>query len=451
MLSRRDHIIVKNNPSSLITLYYMALWGKFQGFTPSHNLIKLLQVRWTGQITDGIFQSALAAFILFSPERQPDAVKAALAFAVVLLPYSLVGPYVGIFLDRFSRKLVVQLANIFRGSILLIISLLVYQGSTGMTLTLFVLIAFGANRLILAGLSAGLPLLVNKKDLITANALAVTGGTISVVIGGGLGIALKNFLDSSQTGDFKDAILIAIAACGYLLAALFAIRIGRREIGPVNNEHTQEITGFKEMLEGFKILRRHGDALRGIFATGVQRGGITALTLMALLLERNTFNPPSDPDAGLRGFAYALAIAGIGIGLGAIAGPIGVAKFGRHKWIRISMLSPIIFLILFGIFPSEFVMIMTAFFVGGFGQSLKITNDALVQSKISDEYRGRIFAFYDVAVNGAIVSGAIIAALTLPKDGVSLLLPWLIAAAYLFAGLGLLRKAKFSADSNSTN
>ena len=95
------------------------------------SLPKLLRVRWTGQLTDGMFQSALASFILFSPERQPDAVKAALAFAVVLLPYSIVGPYVGIFLDRFSRKRVVQLANLFRAFDLLIIAYLIYKGSTG--------------------------------------------------------------------------------------------------------------------------------------------------------------------------------------------------------------------------------------------------------------------------------------------------------------------------------
>ena len=434
----------KNNPTLEITLLAMKLMAKFG------SLPKLLQVRWTGQLTDGMFQSALASFILFSPERQPDAFKAALAFAVVLLPYSIVGPYVGIFLDRFSRKRVVQLANLFRAFDLLIIDYLIYKGSTGIVLTLFVLISFGANRLILAGLSAGLPLLVNKKELVSANALAVTGGTIAVVIGGGLGIALKNILDVSNTGDFADGVLILISAGGYLLAALFAARFSKAEIGPQPHEVPQEIRGFGEVLQGFNILKKHDDALRGIFATGVQRGGITALTLMALLLERNTFNDPSDPDAGLRGFAYALAIAGIGIGLGALAGPYGVAKFGRHKWMRISMIAPIGFLMVFGFFPNEFMMILTAFFVGGFGQSFKITSDALVQSKIADEFRGRIFAFYDVAVNGAIVSGAMIAALTLPPGGVSLVLPWLIAISYTITALVLLRKSKFSTDSGST-
>ena len=48
-------------------------------------LFRLLRVRWTGQLTDGIFQSALASFVLFSPERQASAVNAAVNAAVPLL------------------------------------------------------------------------------------------------------------------------------------------------------------------------------------------------------------------------------------------------------------------------------------------------------------------------------------------------------------------------------
>jgi predicted MFS family arabinose efflux permease len=94
---------------------------------------------------------------------------------------------------------------------------------------------------------------------------------------------------------------------------------------------------------------------------------------------------------------------------------------------------------------NKFTMISSAFLVGLCGQGIKVTNDALVQSKIKDEYRGRVFAFYDVAVNAGIVSGAIGAALLLPDNGVTSLLPVIIAAFYLFAALVLMRKSKFSA------
>jgi len=423
----------------------MGIWPVSKG----SRLNRILTVRWSGQLTDGLFQSALASFVLFSPERAPDAVSAALAFAVVLLPYSLIGPYVGTFLDRFSRQRIIRNCNYIRAINLFIIAYLVNIGATGIILTIFVLLAFGVNRLILAGLSAGLPLLVKKEELIAANALAVTGGTIWVVIGGGIGIAAKNLVSQNYGADFADAIVILLASFGFTVAALSCFRLEKMEIGPLPHEQPYESHGFKEILEGLKILKLHPDTLRGITAVAMQRSGITALTLMALLLERNTFNDPLDPDAGLAGFGMALAIAGIGIGLGAIISPYGVLKFGRHRWMRLLMFGCIPPLLIYAYQVNEFTMIGSAFLVGLCGQGIKVTNDALVQSKIKDEYRGRVFAFYDITVNAGIVTGAIGAALLLPDNGVTSILPIIIAVIYLFAALLLMKKSKFSASATN--
>ncbi len=408
-------------------------------------LSRLLGVRWSGQVTDGLFQSALASFVLFSPERQADALSAAVAFAVVLLPYSLVGPFVGTILDRVSRQRALLFANAARGINLLVVAWLVFSGQTGIELTVFVLIAFGINRLILAGLSAGLPLVIESKSLISANALAVTGGSVLVVLGGGLGVAIRNLFDSLAVADHADAMLVLIASGGYLTASLMALRLGRKEIGPLPHEVKEASIkeGLIEMREGFAFLRTHQDAIRGILATAVQRGGITALTLTALLLQRNTFNSPDNPEDGLRGFGIVLAIAGIGITLGALTAPYGVARFGRHRWIKWSMLLSAFGPLILVVSQTEVALALTGFFVALCGQNVKVTNDALVQSKIDDYYRGRVFAVYDVLVNGAIVSGGLIAALLLPTSGVTPWVPALVSAMYLLVALRLLRPKKF--------
>jgi MFS family permease len=408
-------------------------------------LSRLLGVRWSGQATDGLFQSALASFVLFSPERQADALSAAIAFAVVLLPYSLVGPFVGTILDRVSRQRALLFANAARGINLLVVAWLVFSGQTGVELTVFVLIAFGINRLILAGLSAGLPLVIESKSLISANALAVTGGSVLVVLGGGLGVAIRNLFDSLAVADHADAMLVLIASGGYLTASLMALRLGRKEIGPLPHEVKEASIkeGLIEMREGFAFLRTHQDAIRGILATAVQRGGITALTLTALLLQRNTFNSPDNPEDGLRGFGIVLAIAGIGITIGALTAPYGVARFGRHRWIKWSMLLSAFGPLILVVSQTEIALALTGFFVALCGQNVKVTNDALVQSKIDDYYRGRVFAVYDVLVNGAIVSGGLIAALLLPTSGVTPWVPALVSAMYLLVALRLLRPKKF--------
>jgi MFS family permease len=413
-------------------------------------LSKLLAVRWLGQVTDGIFQSALASFVLFSPERQADPVAAALAFSVVLLPYSIVGPYVGTLLDRFSRQRIVQYSNYIRALNLVAVAFLVARSSTGALLTLFVLIAFGINRLILAGLSAGLPLVVLKEKLVVANAFAVTGGTIGVVIGGGLGIGFKKLFDAHLSSDHSAGLIVLTASSGYLLSGLLVKRLRRFEIGPKDLEETTQDAGWKEMIEGFLILRSHKDSLRGIIATAIQRGGLTSLTMMVLLLERNTYHNPKNPDAGLSGFAAMLTIAGFGIALGAFISPAIVRKIGRHLWIRIAMVIATPTLLLYIALPNVFTLGIAAFFLACTGQAVKVTNDALVQSRIHDEFRGRVFAFYDMAVNAAIVLGAGIAAALLPNSGKSLAVPLVIVCAYLLTTFLLLRKTTFSSHSHPT-
>ena len=90
-----------------------------------------------------------------------------------------------------------------------------------------VLLAFGLNRLILAALSAGLPLIVENHSLISANAMAVTGGSIFVVIGGGLGLGLRKIFDSFHNANHSDASMILIATIGYCLTSLLILRIGK--------------------------------------------------------------------------------------------------------------------------------------------------------------------------------------------------------------------------------
>ncbi len=407
-----------------------------------------------GQLTDGIFQSSLASFLLFSPERQPDAKSAAVAFAVVLLPYSLVGPFVGTILDRISRQRVILFANLFRAFTLIFIAGLIRNGATGIELTIFVLVAFGVNRLILAGLSAGLPLLFDtsgtegRNTLVSINATAVTGGTVFVVLGGGIGIGIRGLLEGSVNANQADGYLVLLSASSFFIAGLLALRLKKDQLGPLPHEvKRQSVVGaYQEMVEGFKLLRNIKDCFLGISATAVQRGGLTALTLMALLLNRNTFNDPANPEAGLAGFAFAITVAGIGITLGAVIAPFGVKKYGRHAWIRYSLLASAVLPIALAFEQNEFFLITTGFFAGMAGQGVKVTNDALVQSKIVDEYRGRVFAVYDVMVNAGIVSGAIIAAFVLPPNGVSSLLPALIAITYISVGLFALRKKKFNSD-----
>lgn len=421
----------------------------------SSRISRLFALRWSGQLTDGIFQSGLASFILFSPERQGNALAAATAFAIVLLPYSLVGPFVGTILDRFSRQRILFYCNLMRAVIASLVALLIWQGATGFWMVALVLAAFGINRLILAGLSASLPLLVAKEEktrerLVAINATAVTGGTVFVVLGGGVGIGIRNLM-AGVSANHADSLVILLASLAFLITALLALLLRREELGPEQHELKKAsfFAGMAEMRDGFMRLKACQDAMLGIIATGIHRSGLTALTLMALILQRNSFNSSNEPNAGLAGFALAAVVAGLGIAIGAIVAPLGVARFGRHRWIRWMLIASAIAPLILALEQSEPILLFTGFLTGACGQGVKVTNDALVQSQIVDQFRGRVFAVYDVIVNSAIVTGALVAALLMPKNGAGGSLPLLVSLSYLFVAIALLRPKYFHSSATS--
>ncbi|HEY1486748.1 MAG TPA: hypothetical protein VGF84_11645, partial [Micromonosporaceae bacterium] len=57
---------------------------------------RLLSVRLTSQFGDGLFQAALAVSVLFNPAQQTSPLKIAVGFAVLLVPFSVVGPFAGV-------------------------------------------------------------------------------------------------------------------------------------------------------------------------------------------------------------------------------------------------------------------------------------------------------------------------------------------------------------------
>src|SRR5262245_39374396 len=92
---------------------------------------RLLTVRVCSQIGDGLFQGGLAGSVFFNPQKAAGPMAIAVAFAILLLPYSALGPFVGVFLDRWSRRQVLFIANAIRALLVLPTSWLVWHSAEG--------------------------------------------------------------------------------------------------------------------------------------------------------------------------------------------------------------------------------------------------------------------------------------------------------------------------------
>lgn len=385
---------------------------------------RLFGVRLVAQFGDGLLQAALATFVLFSPERQPDAVKVAAAFAILLLPYSVIGPFAGVFLDRWRRRTVLVRANLLKALVTLPVIGLVLAANDGPVLGLTVLSVLGLGRFVLAGLSASLPHVVAGPDLVTANALTPTSGTIMTAIGAVVGVSLRAALGG---GDAGSAVVVGCALLAYVSAALVARLMAPDLLGPDGERPSDTVRGvLVGLVDGVRELRVHAPAGRAIVVVGVHRLAFGVLTAGGLLLVRYTFNPLAQADTALNQFALLTAAAAGGALVGAVLTPDASRRWGAVNWSAFALVqagTAGIGLVSVGAMLPDFpVLLGGALSLGFAGQSVKVCSDTLVQRFIPDDHLGRVFALFDMIVNVALVGGIVVFALVSPTSGQA---PWI--------------------------
>ena len=356
----------------------------------------------------------------------------AAAFATLLLPYSLVGPFAGVLLDRWRRRQVLVYANLVRAGMVLGVAGLSAADVTGIPLYAAVLACLSVNRFFLAGLSAALPHVVTRDELVMANSVSTTSGTVVAIIGGGIGFALKRLFGD---GSGADAEVIVVAALAYAVAGLLAARMDRDLLGPdLDGEpaRTREARAQRRPRAG----RRR--AARVVAPPGRPRAGGDRRAPV-LLRRLDHLGDPAVPEllprpgrrrrrprragGGVRGVRRRLLRRGGGHARGHAADPqAGV----DHGLLRVAAAAEAVFVVTI----VEWLLFVGAFVLGVAAQGSKICVDTIVQTSVDDAYRGRVFSFYDVLFNVAFVSAAAFGAAVLPSDGNSRGVYAVIAAGY---------------------
>ena len=114
---------------------------------------KLFASRLVSQTGDGVFNAGFAAYAFFSAQTFPDPVAAVNAFAVLYLPYSLIGPFAGVFIDRWSRRQIIVWGALIRAAMVVVAGFIVLAGQTGIPLYISALAVLGVNRFFLSASS----------------------------------------------------------------------------------------------------------------------------------------------------------------------------------------------------------------------------------------------------------------------------------------------------------
>lgn len=415
----------------------MRLTEDLLGLVALRGFRRLLTVRLLGQTGDGLVQAGLASLFFFHPQNMTTAAGVAGALVVMLLPFSLIGPFTGPFIDRWRRRQTLLVGNLLRAALTGLAAWALGQWGTGVMIYLLALVVLGVNRFLLADLSASLPQVVDARRLLTANSLVPSLGGAAIVLGAGVGFALRLLLPA---GPAQDTASLLAAALLYCAAAVAVSRLRRDELGPQHPAAGSLATALAHAGSDLVAAVRHLVARRSpalaLGTMAVQRF-VYGMELVTVILASRNLLAPGDADQGLLVFGTLMGALVAGHGLGVVLTPLAQERVPPPAWVVSCLLGGSLGQLLLAASHEQHLMMAGLVVFGAGVQGAKIAVDTIVQRDTADAYRGRAFSIYDVLFNTAECLAAGVAVLVMPAQGWSrtlqtalLLGVWALAVGY---------------------
>jgi MFS family permease len=365
------------------------------------DLRTLLSAQWVAQAADGLAQAAFAEALILGPLGGETPGRILAAFAITLVPYSLLAPLLGVFVDRWRRRELMVATNVARAAVLVTLPLWAELLPRDTALYVGVLVVLGLGRLFLVTKGAVLPVVLEEHHLLRGNALSSGGGMIAALLGGVVGVGVVGWLGPRPS--------FAAAGIAYGTAALVTRRISR----PFAHPHAPDETVgaavgrvVRELAEGVTEILRRPRARIPLGAIFVLRTVGMIVAIAAILVIKSEFPDAGDRFGRLSSSALALGSAGAGAFLGAVTAPLVGRRLAKPGLVVAGfVVSGAGIAALGGLRSIPAVLVLTA--IGGYGGFLtKVAVDAQVQEALPDEYRGRAFSLYDILYNLASVAAA---------------------------------------------
>ncbi|MCX2929306.1 MFS transporter [Mycobacterium sp. CVI_P3] len=375
---------------------------------------QLLELRTASQFGDGLFQAGLAGGLLFNPERAADPWAVAGAFAVLFLPYSLVGPFAGALLDRWDRRAVLVAANLARLVLVVAVALLLAVGASDLAILCGALIVNGFSRFVTSGLSAALPHVVPREQVVTMNSVATATGATATFLGANFMLLPRWLFGSGDAGAATVMLLVAIPVA---IAFVLALRFPRHQLGPDDTARAVHGSVLYAVATGWLY------GARTVLATPTVAGTLSGLashrmvfginTLLVLVIVRHS---DTQAVAGLGTAVVFVAATGSGSFLANVLTPLAIKGWGRYATANGALLCAAI-VQLAGATLQLAVMIVCGFLLGLAGQMVKLCADTAMQIDVDDALRGHVFAVQDSLFWVSFILATTLAAAVLPADG----------------------------------
>jgi len=308
-----------------------------------------------------------------------------LAYAAIagLLPQAIIGPFAGVYIDRWDRKLTMIFADGFIAFCTLCMSLLFFFGYYQM-IYIYVILALRSLGSAFHGpaMQASVPLLAPPSELLRIAGINQTISSISNIAGPALGALAIGLLDIGQV------LLLDIAGAIIAIISLLFVRIPN----PIRDSQAKASINqvLRDLSIGIKaITQNRGLSYMFLFAILVTFS-IMPLAVLFPLLTLEHF----------KGGKFEMSIIEIAWGVGMLAGGglLGIFKPSINKIIILNSMNIILGIALAysGILsPSEFIFFTILTAIGGLAASIfNASFITVIQENIDPSMLGRVFSMY---------------------------------------------------------
>jgi DHA3 family macrolide efflux protein-like MFS transporter len=223
------------------------------------------------QVADGVSRLALLWFV-YSVTGSP--LKTSIIGFLQTLPPIVLGPLIGVSVDRLPKKAILIVSDLTRGILIGLVPCMVsVEAFTVETLYILVLLYGIATAMFVPTLSSSVPFLVDRPRFIAANALLQSTTSIGIIIGpvlSGLGIA---FSGSQEVLCANALIYLASAVC------LLPIRLPRPMTS--HSHDSMVLAMLRDLTQGIRyVLTSHRAILILILMASVYTFGTGAFTTL---------------------------------------------------------------------------------------------------------------------------------------------------------------------------
>lgn len=351
-------------------------------------------------------------------------------FLAELIPYLVLGPVAGVFVDRWNRRSVIIVSNLALAAGLLP---LILARSPGLVWVVY-LVAFGQaalSQFLGPAVNAILPTVVPEEDLVTANSLRSLSQNLARLVGPSLG-GVVAALGSLTAVTLVDSGTFLAAA----LMAVFVRGAGQVERAPLLKGVSALRSVWQELLEGLVLIRESRLVATLVVASSIASVGEGVFGVMFIVWVRNILHGGT---LQLGWFMSAQAVGGL-------LGGLVVAHWGKNL-----ILVPVLGAasILFGLLdsalftyplflPGVLIGLALMVIVGLSGAAFGATWNSLLQRGVDDTLRGRIFGVMGATSALAMVIGTLIAGTVGGIVGPIALLNIFQGAGHVLAGMVVL-------------